>query len=261
MSYWGKVFGSMAGFAVGGPFGMVMGAALGHAADTGSLPFSLPSWLKDPSGLHPARIASLFTPREQVFSLCVVSLAAKLAKVDAPVNCAEIDAFKRCFRIPPENARIIGRLFDQARITPDDFEPYARQLGEAFADNPDTLEDVLIGLFGVARADGAVNEAELQFLSLVARAFGLDGDAWERARAGRARPGPRADEPDPYKVLGVKKTASDDDVRAAWKKLVRANHPDTLASRGVPPEFAADAGEKVAFINAAWDRIKRERKL
>ncbi|MEJ0045651.1 MAG: DnaJ domain-containing protein [Rhodospirillales bacterium] len=62
-------------------------------------------------------------------------------------------------------------------------------------------------------------------------------------------------------MLGVKKNASDDAVRAAWKKLVRANHPDTLASRGVPPEFAADAGEKVAYINAAWDRIKRERKL
>jgi DnaJ like chaperone protein len=42
---------------------------------------------------------------------------------------------------------------------------------------------------------------------------------------------------------------------------MRANHPDSLASRGVPPEFIERAGTKVAQINNAWDRIKRERGL
>ncbi len=40
---------------------------------------------------------------------------------------------------------------------------------------------------------------------------------------------------------------------------MRENHPDSLASRGVPAEFIERANEKVARINAAWDRIKRER--
>jgi DnaJ like chaperone protein len=261
MSYWGKVFGGMAGFAMAGPFGMVMGAALGHAADTGNLPFSLPNWFTDPTSLHPARMASLFTPREQVFSMCVVSLAAKLAKADGPVNRTEIDAFKRFFRIPAENVRMVGRLFDQARINADDYEPYAKQLGDVFSGEKHTLEEVLGGLFGVARADGPVNDAELQFLSRTARAMALDGDAWDRARTGTTRPAPRADEPDPYRVLGVRKSASDDEVRAAWKKLVRENHPDTLASQGAAADAVAKAGNKVAMINAAWDRVKRDRKL
>ena len=38
---------------------------------------------------------------------------------------------------------------------------------------------------------------------------------------------------DPYKVLGVSKTANDEEIRKAYKKLVRANHPDVDAS----PEF------------------------
>ena len=50
-------------------------------------------------------------------------------------------------------------------------------------------------------------------------------------------------------------------IRAAWKKLMRENHPDSLASRGVPAEFIARASDKVARINAAWDRVKRERGL
>jgi DnaJ like chaperone protein len=50
-------------------------------------------------------------------------------------------------------------------------------------------------------------------------------------------------------------------VRATWRQLMRDNHPDGLAGRGVPPEFIARASDKVARINAAWDRIKRERGL
>jgi DnaJ like chaperone protein len=265
MSYWGKLVGSVAGFAVGGPFGAVMGAALGHAADTGAINTSSiktgsmrPSFL-DPANMHPARIASLFTPKEHLFALSVVSLAAKLAKCDGPVNRAEIDAFKRHFRIPPENARNVGRLFDQARSSADEFEPYATKLGEAFADNKGLLEDVLGGLFGIARADGTVNDKELQFLSRTARALGLGGDAWDRARQGQARTASGSDDADPYAILGVKRDAPDDAVRAAWKTLMRENHPDSLASRGVPKDFIDRAGAKVARINAAWDRVKRDR--
>jgi len=262
MSYWGKVVGGMAGFAMGGPVGMIMGAAVGHAADSGSLPFNLRTSFLDPAALHPARVAGLFTPREQLFALCVVSLAAKIAKIDGAVNRHEIDAFKRQFRIPPENLRHVGRLFDQARSTPDDFEPYAKQLGQAFADNRGLLEDVLAGLFAIARADGPVNQKELNFLGTVAAAFGLEADSWTRARAGTARPNAaNPDDPDPYSVLGVPKSASDEALRAAWKKLMRENHPDSLASRGVPQDFIDRASDKVARINAAWDRIKRERKL
>ena len=62
-------------------------------------------------------------------------------------------------------------------------------------------------------------------------------------------------------MLGIARTAAPDDIRAAWKRLMRENHPDSLASRGVPAEFVAKAHAKVARINAAWDRIKRERGL
>ena len=259
MSYWGKLVGGVAGFAVGGPFGAVMGAALGHAADSGAVPRLARSGLFDPGNFHPAKLTAMFAPREHVFAMAVVSLSAKLAKCDGPVNRQEIDAFKRHFRIPAGSAREVGRLFDQARDTADDFEPYASQLGQSFADKRGVLEDVLAGFFGIARADGPVNEKELDFLARCARGFGVDGAGWERARGGAARA--QSDEPDPYAELGLAKSASDEAIRAAWKQLMRENHPDSLASRGVPPEFIARATEKVARINAAWDRVKRERGL
>jgi DnaJ like chaperone protein len=259
MGYWGKIIGGVAGFAVGGPVGAVVGAALGHAADSGAVPnMRLPFGAE--TAWNPARVAAMFNRRDQLFAICVVALSAKLAKCDGPVRREEIDAFKRQFRIQPEAVRDIGRLFDQARDSADGFEAYAVQLGEAFADNRGVLEDVLGALFRIARADGPVNGRELDFLSRTHRGFRLDQVAWDRARGAMPRQ-PESDEPDAYSVLGVPRAASAEVIRATWKKLMRENHPDSLAARGVPAEFISRANEKVARINAAWDRIKRERGL
>jgi len=257
MGYWGKIIGGVAGFAMGGPMGAVFGAALGHAADSGAVPNArLPFGAQ--GAWNPARFAAMFHRRDQLFAICVVVLSAKLAKCDGAVNREEIDAFRRQFRIPPESMRDIGRLFDQARDSADGFEPYAMQLADAFADNRGILEDVLAALFVIARADGPVNGRELDFLSRTHRRFGLDQLSWDRARGAIPRQ-PHSNEPDAYMVLGVSRSASVEEIRATWKRLMRENHPDSLASRGVPAEFIERANEKVARINAAWDRIKRER--
>ncbi|MGA8195984.1 MAG: TerB family tellurite resistance protein [Acetobacteraceae bacterium] len=259
MGYWGKIIGGVAGFAMGGPMGAMVGAALGHAADSGAVP-NLRTSFGPQVGWNPARVAAMFNRRDQLFAICVVVLSAKLAKCDGRVKREEIDAFRRQFRIPPEGVRDIGRLFDQARDSADGFEAYALQLGEAFADNRGMLEDVLVALLVIARADGEVNAREHEFLSRTHRAFGLDQVAWDRARGGMPRR-PASDEPDAYVVLGVPRSATVEEIRATWKRLMRENHPDSLASRGVPAEFIARANNKVARINAAWDQIKRERGL
>lgn len=276
MAIWGKVFGAVTGFAVGGPPGAVIGAALGHAADRGSLldPPQGGGWLGAVGGDARARLApdptsaaarvalrmaAVMGRKDQLFAIVAVVLSAKLAKVDAPVNRAEIDTFKRCFRIPPESTREIGRLFDQARSRTDDFEPFAAELAGAFADNKLVLEDVLVALFAIARADGPVNARELDFLKRVHAVLGLGRAAWDRAESGAARPS--SDEPDAYAVLGLKPGATDDEIRQTWRQLMREHHPDLMTARGVPEAAIAKAGDRVARINAAWDRIKRERGL
>ncbi len=260
---WAKIIGGMAGFAFGGPFGAVIGAALGHAAESGGFAQLASFRLPGVSGFGPARLAAMLGKREQLFAIAVVVLAAKLAKCDGPVNRAEIDAFKHGFRIPPESAREVGRLFDMARDSSDGFEDYAAQLGQAFADQPGVLEDVLAALFAIARADRPVTVAEQQFLIGVCHRFNLGEAAWERASSGvrRAQATPPPPGEDPYRLLGVTRGATGEELHAAWKRLMRENHPDSLASRGVPPDLIKRAGEKVARINAAWDRIKRERGL
>ncbi|MCQ8239665.1 TerB family tellurite resistance protein [Rhizosaccharibacter radicis] len=277
MAIWGKIFGGVAGFAMGGPVGAALGAALGHAADRGSL-LDAPqggfgSWVgpnflgqnrqaPDPNGAalrFAAKMAAAMGRRDQLYALVVVTLSAKLAKCDGPVNRREIDAFKRSVPVPPENQREIGRLFDQARTRTDDYEPFAAELGRAYADQPHALEALLGVLFSIGRADGELNETEVTFLRRVHRALGLPPGAWDRAEGGMARPS--ADEPDAYGVLGLRRTATDEEVRVTWRRLIREIHPDSVAARGASDAEVAAAGERVARINAAWDRIKRDRNL
>lgn len=255
MSFWGKILGSMAGFAMGGPFGAMVGAAVGHAADQGALPGAgrIPP--------NAADMVHMLGGKENLFSFAIVVLSAKLAKVDGPVKRAEIDAFRTMFRVPEESLRDVGRLFDQARETSEGWEPFAEKLGEAFADNKAMLEDVLAALVRIARADGPVTRYEGDMLRGIHARFGLDAAAWQRAKGGAPRGMSAQQIEDPYPVLGLTREASDEQVRAAWKQLMRENHPDSLASRGVPEEFVKRATTKVAEINAAWDRIKRERGL
>jgi DnaJ like chaperone protein len=257
LGFWGKIIGGALGFAMGGPVGAVLGSALGHAADESPLGRAIP-------GLDGARVAAMLGSKESLFAISVVVLSAKLAKCDGPVKRSEIDAFKRLFRIPPENLREVAELFDRARANAEGHEPFAERLGAAFADNRVVLEDVLSALFRIAEADGPLNRTELAFLTATHARLGLAPEALARARGGRPAPGsPRLepDGPDPYAVLGLPRNATDEAVRNTWRNLMRENHPDSLASRGVPAEFIRRATHKVADINAAWDRIKRERGL
>ncbi len=266
--YWGKLVGGLAGFAVGGPAGAIMGAAVGHAADEGTLKrqgggFSILRKFN----MGQAQLASLFRQRDDLFAFGVVTLSAKLAKCDGPVQRSEIDAFKQQFRIPPDAVRDVGRMFDQARSNAQGYRELATKLGKAFADNRGVLEDVIASLFIIARADAPITSQERAFLSDVHRAFGLDRTSWDQAQQGRPqgsayRTPPRTPaEPDAYAVLGLDRRCTDEQARAAWHKLMLEHHPDRLAARRVPADFIARANEKVARINAAWDRIKRERKL
>lgn len=257
MGFWGKIIGGAVGFAMGGPLGAVLGSALGHAADEGGLAQGLP-------GVDGARIAAMLGSRESLFAISVIVLSAKLAKCDGPVKREEIDAFKRNFRIPQENMKEVAQLFDRARENAEGAEPYADRLGSAFADERHVLEDVLAALFRIAEADGVPNRAELAFLHAIHARLGLDAAAWDRARNGRpstAGPALAPEGPDPYAVLGLRRDATDQAVRDTWKRLVREHHPDSVAARGVSAEIVRRATGKVAEINAAWDRIKRERGL
>ena len=241
MSIWGKVLGGVGGFAIGGPLGAIIGAVAGHAVDR----------------MRDAQTQNVDSTKSIAFTIGVVVLGAKMAKVDGQVTPSEVEAFKKVFRVPPDEVKNVARIFDQARKDSHGFEPYARQIAGMFRDNKGVLEELLYCLTFIARADGRLTGDEKGYLKAVSDIFGLDQTAFERVTA----IGYEADRADPYQVLGVPRTIADNDLKTAYHKLVRENHPDRLVAEGMPEEFIEIANQKLAAINVAYDAVAAERGL
>jgi DnaJ like chaperone protein len=110
-------------------------------------------------------------------------------------------------------------------------------------------------MFHIAVADSFVHERELAFLTRLGEIFRLDQRTFDRVAAGFIR----RSGPDPYRILGVLNTATDDEIKRAWRKLARENHPDRHVAHGLPAEMMAILTDRLQQINAAYEAIRLER--
>jgi DnaJ like chaperone protein len=251
MNIWGKLLGGAAGFAIGGPIGALLGAVAGHAVDR------LAESDQAPDDVAVPGVDDRAATRQIAFTIGIIVLGAKMAKADGVVSRSEILAFKQVFKIPPEEEQNVGRIFDQARRDAHGFEPYARQVARMFTRKSRVLEELIDGLFHIAKADGQVSDKELDFLRNVAAIFGFEEADFARIRESHLG----ADAGDPYNLLGVTRAMDNAAIKAAYRKLVRDTHPDKLMAKGLPPEFLAMANQRLATINAAYDRVCKERNI
>jgi DnaJ like chaperone protein len=244
--YWGKVFGLLLGFVLGHSIlGAVVGLIIGHWLDTHVFAKKTRRAASPSAGSRTAQ-------RQAIFSESVVNLAAKMAKVDGVVTREEVDAFKSQFSIPPSQMAAVGKLYDEAKQDAGDYEMHARRLADAFPGEMVLLGEVLEALHRIALADGRLQPAERQFLERVATIFGF-------APRSFAEHATELGNQDPYSVLGVARAAPMTEIKAAWRRLTREHHPDTLMAKGMPPEYIELATRKMATINAAYDSIRAER--
>ena len=244
MSVWGKIIGVAGGFALGGPLGALIGGFAGHAIDK----------MRTGAGGGTGTGDDDAT-RQVAFTIGVIALGAKMAKADGNVTRDEVDAFREVFQIPPSEIQNVGRIFDLAKKDIAGYDAYAQQLAGMFRNNPAVLEDLLDGLFHIAKADNVYHPAEDQFLHEVAVIFGFSDAEFARIKEGHVG----ADKSDPYVILGVPRDISDAELKSHYRKLIREHHPDTLIAQGVPQEFIDVANGKLAAINDAFDRVEQER--
>lgn len=234
MSIWGKILGGTAGIVIGGPIGTLLGVASGR--DEAS----------------PEAQGQPEATRQVAFTIGVIALGAKLARVDGAVTRREINAFRSFFHVPPEEVENVGRFFDIAKRDTHGFETYARQVADLFPDDHGVLEQVLVGLCLIAGADGNASAAEIDYLRAVATIFGVGEVQLRRAFAAAGV----EMRDDPWVILGVMPDADADELKQAHRRLAREYHPDRLMARGLPAEAIQLANHKFAAINVAYERAR-----
>jgi len=273
LNWWGKIIGGLIGLALGGPFGALLGAFIGHSFDKGAEQFGF--------GANPARA-------REVFFDASFRVMGHLAKADGQVSQAEIqtaEAVMGNMRLTREQRRRAIERFREGKRLGYQLNPEMVRLRNACGPRSLLYWTFLEILVAAAFADGHVSANERQILNRVCyglkistsnvdrlimmheAAAGFSGGGFGGAGAGvgpgagagrqrRARPSTRGD---PYAVLGIKRSTSNAQIKRAYRKLMSQHHPDKLIARGLPEEMMKMAQEKTREINAAYDRIKEER--
>src|SRR6187402_2788700 len=145
--------------------------------------------------------------RRVAFSVAMIALSAKMAKADGVVTADEVQAFRQIFSVPPREAKNVARLYDIAQADIAGFEAYAERIARLCGTgkaNCGVLEDILDGLFHIAKADGMLHEREGRFLHRIAQIFRIGEEHYQAILARHVSIGAA----DPWIVLGIERGKS-----------------------------------------------------
>lgn len=268
MGWWGKVLGGAFGALVGGPLGAVLGAALGHSFDQGRAQnFDAAPVLG--RGEQERVQAAFFT--------ATFALMGHLAKADGRVSEAEIRHAREVMErlgLPEAARQLAIDLFNQGKQPGFDHDAALAQLKRECGHRRNLLRLFLEIQIAGALADRELHGAELGILQRLADTLGLSAELEHLLtlhRVGAEFGGPGAGEipppsparklADAYALLGLPESASDEEVKRAYKRLMAQHHPDKLVAQGLPEEMMKAATEKTVEIKAAYDTVRAARGL
>lgn len=253
-----KWIGGIIGFMAGGPLGALAGYALGSLFDTdGNTTYSR-------YGNEQQTESYGYAGQRNSFLFSMLVMASYIIKADGRIMHSEMEFVRRFLRTTfgeaaaREGEQILLNLFEQSKQmdkqNPFAFKNTIRDCGRQIAANLTYEERLqLLGFLAeIAKSDGNVCREEIEALKEVATYMGLSAaEAESMLNLG----GTSLEEA--YKVLEVESTATNDEVRAAYRRLALKHHPDRVATLGEDIKKAAE--EKFQRINNAKEQIYKAR--
>jgi DnaJ like chaperone protein len=109
-------------------------------------------------------------------------------------------------------------------------------------------------LFGIAQADGQMSANEQELLKHMAQHMGMGEKDFESIKSMFTGNGDAA-----YKILEVEPTATDEEIKKAYRTMAMKYHPDKVSYLG--EDFQQAAKEKFQKVNEAYETIRKERNL
>ena len=241
---YGKWIGGALGWAFGGPLGALFGFAVGSMFDTTE---SRPGTQE-----HKDYKQYRHHTTHDDFVMSLLALSAAVMKADGVKKKAELDYIRDFF------TKQFGRNRSNEAISMLkgllDREIPLRKVAEQIRYNmehPLRLQ-LLHYMFNIARADGHIHQSEVDVIRRIAQYLGISERDYKSIEATFY-----SDLNHAYTVLEINKTASDSEVKKAYRKMAVKYHPDKVSHLG--EEFKQAANEKFLKVKEAYEQIKKER--
>ena len=262
--YWGKIIGTLAGLATLKPLFAIIGLFLGHQFDRG---FAARYRSFEQQGAGIGRL-----PDNYIHALFQVT--GHLSKVDGRVSEDEIRAARSVMHrlgLGPAQVRRAINSFEEGKQPGFQLVQTIRQLRRVEARRTDmrvlfvrllleitlakdrlhSKERGLIWTICTELEIGRVEMAQLEAMIRAQKGFrhspAGDADA-ERVRAA-------------YRALGITGSATNDEIKTAYRRLMNKNHPDKIASSKPNATVAAEAERRTREIRSAYEMLKARRSI
>lgn len=255
MAWWGTLLGGTLGYMLGGPLGAMLGAALGGNFDRG------------------INITDQFDPGAQervqaAFFSATFSTMGHIAKADGRVTQQEIASANHIMsqmQLTAEQRDAAKKLFNEGKNNTFPLDEVLAQFKKECHRRRNLLQMFIEIQIAMAMADGHLHDNEKQLLYHVGELLGFSRTQIEhlfRFTGGSTHTPEHKTQTidDAYAILGVGKSASDDEIKKAYRRLMSQHHPDKLVSKGLPEEMIKVATEKTQEIRKAYELVKDSRK-
>ncbi|WP_372744097.1 TerB family tellurite resistance protein [Lutibacter sp.] len=239
-----KWIGAGVGFTLGGPIGSILGFVLGSI---------LGGFSKE--DIENAKKYSSTSGNVQSgdFEISLLLLSAVVIKADGRVDERELNYVRTHFKnmYGEERANNAFKLFkgfmQNNNVSTQQICVQIRQnLTHA------SRLQLVHFLFGIAKSDGNVSEIEVQAIRTIASYLYISLNDFESIKAMFYE-----DSESAYKILEIEKTATNEELKAAYRKMVKKYHPDKLQHLG--EEHVKGAEEKFKQVQKAYEQIQKER--
>lgn len=233
----GKWIGGGLGWVTGGPIGALLGFVIGSMVDN----------------IKVSKVAPGQTTTND-FMVSLLVLTSAVMKADGRILKAELDFVKRFFlnQFGEAQARQYIQLLRDILKQDVPLRDVATQIRQ-YMEHPARLQ-LLHYLYGISQADGEVHPRELEVIDQIARYLGISESDHQSIRAMFVKDTAAA-----YRILEVPETATDEELKKAYRKMAMKYHPDKVA--GLGPEVQKAANEKFQQLNAAWEEIRKQRNI
>ena len=254
-----KWIGGALGWSFGGPIGAIIGLAIGSFLDNftengapllGDRQTGRPQY--DP--YQRPKTTAQKQPKTQSgdFEVSLLILASVVIKADGKQDQRELDFVRQQFRnmYGKERANHAFKLFKGITQQTISTRLVCNQIRQMM-DHASRLQ-LLHFLFGIAKSDGHVTEAELRQIYTITGYLGISNKDYNSIKAMFYNSTDSA-----YKILEIDKSVSDDAVKKAYRTMAKKYHPDRVTHLGEEHQDGAEA--KFRQVQEAYDHIQKER--
>ena len=188
------------------------------------------------------------------FMVSLLVLFAKVMKADGKLLKSELDYVKSFLKrnLSRQQAQVFIKMFQEILKQEYSTAEVCRQIQRSM-DHPSRLELMHV-LFGLSASDGEIHPEEVRVIQTISGYLNISNKDYESIKAIFIK-----DIDSAYKILEIDSSASDNDVKKAYRKMAVKYHPDKVEHLG--KEIQKTAEEKFKAVSDAYSEIKKQRKM